>query len=100
MKKINKNKFKTLYYTGLGMYSAVAFCVIIVVVSVITFAYNKIEDKHKAEIDAASYKTEIPLVKKIIYDTIPVYDTIRPVPHYRTKTFSPIITNKELKDSL
>ena len=97
MKKINKNKFKTLYYTGLAMYSAAAFCIIVVIVSIFTFAYSKIETKHKAEIEAESEKTIIPVVKKIIYDTIPVYDTIRPVKHIK-KLFVPII--KESKDSL
>lgn len=98
MKKINKNKFKTLYYVGLSMYAAVAFCVLIVIGSVFTFAYNKIEDKHKSELDAAAYKTVIPVVKQVIYDTIPVYDTIRPVTH--RKPFAPIKITSEPKDSI
>jgi len=100
MKKTNKNKFNTLYYTGLTVYASVVFFIIVIIASIFTFAYNKIEDKHKAEIEAASYKNVIPVVKQIIYDTIPVYDTIRPVSHARPKSFAPINITKEQKDSL
>ena len=98
MKKFNKNKFKSLYYIGLIFYSAVVFFAAVIIISFVVFSYNKIEDKHKAEVEAkeAAEKPVIPIVKQIIYDTIPVYDTIRPVKHH--KFFVPIVKNK--KDSL
>ena len=98
MKKFNKNKFKSLYYTGLIFYATMTFFIVVIIVSIGIFSYNKIEDKHKAEVEAkeAAEKPVIPIVKQIIYDTIPVYDTIRPVKHH--KFFVPIVKNK--KDSL
>ena len=85
MKKNNKFKFKSLYYTGLSIYAVVAFFAIVLVVSIVIFSYNKIEEKNKAKLDSVYEKTEIPVVKKIIYDTVPVYDTIKHVAHPHIK---------------
>ena len=51
MKKNNKFKFKSLYYTGLSIYAVVAFFAIVLVVSIVIFSYNKIEEKNIIDLD-------------------------------------------------
>lgn len=84
---MKNNKFKTLYYTGLSVYISAIVLVIALLVSVGTFVVNKIDYKPgtiDGEETSVKAKVIAPIEKKVVYDTVPVYDTIRHIPIKKT----------------
>jgi len=73
-----KNKFKKLYYIGLSVYFGIASIIVVIFISIGAMVVNKIDSAHKNDTQETS-KVEIPIVKKIIYDTVQVYDTIKTI---------------------